>query len=131
MTKEIPVGWTTTALEDVAEINPRHSKDLDDAIAVTFIPMAAISQDSPEFSFREERPLGDVRKGFTHFAEGDVLFAKITPCMENGKGAVAHNLSNALGCGTTEVHVIRPLEGIDPHYRSEERRVGKECRSRW
>ena len=116
MTDEFPGGWVTAPLEDIAEINPRHSKDIDDAMAVTFIPMAAISEDSPEFSFREERPFGDVRKGFTHFAEGDVLFAKITPCMENGKGAVARNLRNGLGCGTTEVHVIRPLEGIDPRY---------------
>ena len=116
MTDELPGGWVMTPLEDIAEINPRHSKNIDDAMAVTFISMPAISEKSPDFLFREERPLGDVRKGFTHFAEGDVLFAKITPCMENGKGAVAHNLRNGLGCGTTEVHVIRPLEGIDPRY---------------
>lgn len=78
--------------------------------------MAAISEDSHDFLFREERPLGDVRKGFTHFADGDVLFAKITPCMENGKGAVPQHLRNGLGCGTTEVHVIRPLSGIRPLY---------------
>jgi type I restriction enzyme S subunit len=68
------------------------------------------------FQFSEERALGEVRKGFTHFAEGDVLFAKITPCMENGKGAVASELINGLGCGTTELHVLRPREGIDPKY---------------
>jgi type I restriction enzyme S subunit len=116
MTDEFPGGWATAPLEDIAEINPRHLKDIDDAMAVTFIPMAAISQDSPEFAFTEERPLGAVRKGFTQFAEGDVLFAKITPCMENGKGAIARNLRNGLGCGTTEVHVIRPLGGIDSRY---------------
>ena len=116
MTDVLPNGWATAPLEDVSEINPRHSKDFDDATAVTFIPMAAISENSPEFLFREERLLGEVRKGFTHFAEDDVLFAKITPCMENGKGAVARNLSNGLGCGTTEVHVIRPLRGIDSRY---------------
>jgi type I restriction enzyme S subunit len=78
--------------------------------------MAALNESKPEFESLEERTLGEVRKGFTHFAEGDVLFAKITPCMENGKGAVATGLRNGIGCGTTELHVIRPLAGIDPHY---------------
>jgi hypothetical protein len=49
---------------------------------ISFARMAALSESKPEFESLEERPLGDVRKGFTHFAEGDVLFAKITPCME-------------------------------------------------
>jgi type I restriction enzyme S subunit len=83
---------------------------------VTFVPMAGLSESKPDFQFTEERPLGDVRKGFTHFAEGDVLFAKITPCMENGKGAIARGLRNKLGCGTTELHVVRPLAGISPEY---------------
>ncbi len=116
MTDELPEGWDIAALVDVSAINPRHDKTIDDKTMVTFAPMAAISEDSPDFLFREERPLGDVRKGFTHFADGDVLFAKITPCMENGKGAVARNLRNGLGCGTTEVHVARPLSGISPLY---------------
>jgi type I restriction enzyme S subunit len=83
---------------------------------VSFARMAAVSESKPEFDSLEVRNLGEVRKGFTHFAEGDVLFAKITPCMENGKGAVATGLQNGIGCGTTELHVIRPLGGIDPHY---------------
>ena len=70
--------------------------------------MTALSESKPEFESLEERTLGEVRKGFTYFAEGDVLFAKITPCMENGKGAVATGLRNGIGCGTTELHVIRP-----------------------
>jgi len=78
--------------------------------------MAAVSESKPTFQLAEERPLGEVRKGFTHFREGDVLFAKITPCMENGKGAVATGLRNGLGCGTTELHVIRPLAKINPNY---------------
>lgn len=69
--------------------------------------MAGLNENKSEFQVTVERPLGEVRKGFTHFAEGDVLFAKITPCMENGKGGIARNLKNGLGCGTTEVHVIR------------------------
>jgi len=111
-----PPGWKVVPLRELAEINPRHPKGLDDSMSVSFAPMAALSDSNPKFTFLEERPLGKVRKGFTHFAEGDVLFAKITPCMENGKGAVATGLRNGLGCGTTELHVLRPLGGIDPHY---------------
>jgi type I restriction enzyme, S subunit len=116
MSDELPQGWVSRPFADIAEINPRHPKDIDDALPVTFVPMAGISETQPEFEASEVRPLGAVRKGFTHFAEGDVLFAKITPCMENGKGAVARNLSNGLGCGTTELHVVRPLGRIRPDY---------------
>jgi type I restriction enzyme S subunit len=116
MTKDLPNGWAPAQLGEIAQINPRHPKGLDDSMPVSFARMAALSESKPEFDSLEERPLGDVRKGFTHFAEGDVLFAKITPCMENGKGAVATGLRNGLGCGTTELHVLRPLAGIDPHY---------------
>ena len=56
----------------------------------------------------EVRDLGEVRKGYTYFAEGDVVFAKITPCMENGKSAIARKLTNGIGFGTTEFHVLRP-----------------------
>jgi len=116
MSDELPKGWLATTLSEITEINPRHPKGLDDSMFVSFAPMAAISQSQPEFHQIVERPLAEIRKGFTHFAEGDVLFAKITPCMENGKGAVATGLRNGLGCGTTELHVVRPLGSIDPHY---------------
>ena len=116
MSDDLPQGWASAPVGMIAEINPRHPKGLDDAMPVTFVPMAGLSESQPAFQFTEERPLGEVRKGFTHFAEADVLFAKITPCMENGKGAVARGLRNGLGCGTTELHVIRPLAGINPDY---------------
>ena len=116
MNGDLPQGWSTAPLGEIAEINPRHPKGLEDAMLVTFVPMVAVSESKPTFQFTEERPLGEVRKGFTHFKEGDVLFAKITPCMENGKGAVATGLRNGLGCGTTELHVVRPLAEIDPNY---------------
>jgi len=63
--------------------------------------MPALSASSAALNTESERPLGSVRTGYTHFADGDVLFAKITPCMENGKAAVAKGLKNGLGCGTT------------------------------
>lgn len=116
MSHVLPKGWALAKLRQIATINPRHPRGLDDSMPVSFAPMAALRENKPDFEFLEERPLGEVRRGFTHFAEGDVLFAKITPCMENGKGAVARGLRNGLGCGTTELHVIRPLDGISPDY---------------
>lgn len=112
----LPKGWSMTAIDQIADINPRHPPTLEDSLSVTFVRMPSISESAWEFESTEERRLGQVRKGFTHFAEGDVLLAKITPCMENGKAAVASNLINGLGCGTTELHVLRPLGGIDPKY---------------
>src|SRR5579883_1177396 len=109
MSSELPRGWVVASLGKITEINPRHPKNLDDSMPITFVPMAALSESKPTFDFTEEYSLGELRSGFTHFAEGDVLFAKITPCMENGKGAVATGLQNGIGCGTTELHVIRPL----------------------
>ncbi len=113
---ELPVGWALCRFDSIAELNPRHASDFDDAQLVTFLPMPCLSDSSPDFDRSNERPLKEVRKGYTHFADGDVLFAKITPCMENGKGAVATGLKNRLGCGTTELHVIRPLDEVDPYY---------------
>jgi type I restriction enzyme S subunit len=114
--QNLPEGWGWFALNEIAEISPRHPRDLADSLEVTFVPMAAISDDSPDFKFTNTRPLSAVRKGFTHFAEGDVLFAKITPCMENGKAAIARRLKNGVGCGTTELHVIRPTTALSADY---------------
>jgi type I restriction enzyme S subunit len=114
--EELPNGWATARLNEIAALNPRHSRDVDNKQAVTFVPMPAVSETSPLLDTAQERALESVRTGYTHFAEGDVLFAKITPCMENGKGAVATGLRNGLGCGTTELHVVRPHAGIHPHY---------------
>ena len=63
-----------------------------------------------------ERPFGDVRKGYTAFAKDDVLLAKITPCFENGKAAVAGSLSNGLGFGSSEFFVFRSLGAVIPEY---------------
>ena len=79
--------------------------------SVSFIPMADVSE-SGEWTNHKVRRLREVSSGYTAFAEGDVLFAKITPCMENGKGAHALGLINGVGFGTTEFHVVRAREGI-------------------
>ena len=108
---ELPEGWALVHAQDVCEINPR--KPVADALPadapVTFVPMAAVDENLGAITAPEDRPFGEIRpKSYTPFAEGDVLFAKITPCMENGKAAVARGLTNKLGFGTTEFHVFRP-----------------------
>jgi type I restriction enzyme S subunit len=113
---DLPQGWTERPLQVVAQINPRHPKELDPSLKVSFVPMSKVSESSWKLSLGEERELGKVRNGYTHFADGDVLLAKITPCMENGKAAVAASLTNGLGCGTTELHVLRPQGSIDSKY---------------
>lgn len=109
---ELPEGWEWGALGDpeVAEINPKKSaiRHLADELLVTFVPMEAISDESGTITAPIQRFLGEVRKGYTYFSEGDVIFAKITPCMENGKSAIARELTNSVGFGSTEFHVFRP-----------------------
>lgn len=100
-------------LSDLCEINPSKTEvaNLKEDMMVSFIPMANVSE-TGEVDLSEIRNLGEVYNGFTYFKENDVLFAKITPCMENGKGAIAKNLINGIGFGSTEFHVLRPIEGI-------------------
>lgn len=98
-------------LSSLCLINPSKPKGLDDSLSVSFIPMDRISEDG-EYTEFETKLLKDVKKGFTFCAEDDVLFAKITPCMENGKGAILKGLSNGIGFGSTEFHVLRPISGI-------------------
>ena len=102
-------GWAQTQLTDIAEVNPRLPNEPADSTPVSFVPMRAVSEITGEIDVTEERPYGEVKKGYTRFLEGDVLFAKITPCMENGKVAIARGLRNGVGAGSTEFHVVRPL----------------------
>jgi type I restriction enzyme, S subunit len=101
---------------DLVALNPRVPKDLKDPkLLVTFLAMADVSE-AGKILTKHERHLNQVRKGFTYFADGDVLFAKITPCMENGKGALADGLTNGVGFGSTEFHVLRPVNTEDALY---------------
>jgi type I restriction enzyme, S subunit len=112
--------WPTVALAAVAKLNPTRPhelRSLDDSHEVTFVPMPAVNQHSGEIDGAQVKSFGEVKKGFTYFAEGDVIFAKITPCMQNGKSAIARGLMNGLGFGSTEFHVIRPnLDRILPEW---------------
>lgn len=103
--------WPTATLAEVATLNPTRPRQLlklDDSHEATFVPMPAVNQYTGQIDGAQTRPFGEVKKGFTYFAEGDVIFAKITPCMQNGKSAIASGLVNSLGFGSTEFHVIRP-----------------------
>lgn len=106
-------GWETKKLSDCCYVNPK-KLEIDyftDDFEVSFVSMASVSVDG-EISTNDIRKYKDVKAGFTYFYENDVLFAKITPCMENGKGAIARGLKNNIGFGSTEFHVLRPKEDI-------------------
>ena len=104
---EIPDSWRWARLKDVFIINPRNK--LDDDLDVSFIPMPMIDDGYSGKHTAEVRQWREVKTGFTHFAEGDVGVAKITPCFENRKSTVFENLSNGHGAGTTELHILRPF----------------------
>ncbi len=99
-------------LGDCCILNPRRPNiALKDKEKVSFVPMPSVSENGYLQDVGDEE-YGRVKKGFTYFENDDVLFAKITPCMENGKGAIATNLTNNIGMGSTEFHVFRPIIGI-------------------
>jgi type I restriction enzyme S subunit len=108
---------STVPLEDAVEFNPKPARgSLADDFEVSFAPMAAVEAGSGRMDLTQVRAYVNVKKGFTPFRDGDVLFAKITPCMENGKMAVAQGLHNGIGFGSTEFHVLRPRHGVDGRY---------------
>ena len=106
-------GWGIISLGDICFFNPKKSENLllKNELEVSFVPMTAVSEKG-EIDGTDVKTYEQVQKGFTYFVENDVLFAKITPCMENGKGAVACGLKNGIGFGSTEFHVMRPKNGI-------------------
>jgi type I restriction enzyme S subunit len=110
-------GWGLVSLGSICVINPKKNQDqrLKSGVTVSFVPMTAVTE-SGEIDASTVKEYDEVKTGFTYFAENDVLFAKITPCMENGKGAVARGLRNNIGFGSTEFHVLRPLKGKTNSY---------------
>ena len=102
----IPETWQWVRIRDVFQLNPKN--EVDDEKLVAFIPMEKISAGyKSDFTF-DTAKWGTIKKGFTHFANGDVAFAKITPCFQNRKSAIFHDLPNGIGAGTTELKVLRP-----------------------
>lgn len=108
--------WPRKTLAEVCDINPRlpRGHNIDDEQQVSFVPMAAIDEVFGTIAAPQRRPFAEVKKGYMHFRDGDVLFAKITPCMENGKAAIASNLVRGLGFGSTEFHVLRTRSEVLP-----------------
>src|SRR4030042_5537425 len=124
MRKEIPInttplppGWQYVCLSQIAQINPALDHPIaNDSVEVNFIPMRAIEPEGGGVVRPEIRPYGEVKKGYKAFFTGDVIMAKITPCMENGKTAVVPDLPGAVCFGSTEFHVLRPECGIESRW---------------
>ena len=109
-------NWKKIFLSDCCIINPKKNEiKLDDNFSLSFIGMADVSEKG-KINTSNIKLYKKVKNGFTYFKENDVLFAKITPCMENGKGGIAKNLYNKIGFGSTEFHVLRPIENISNSY---------------
>lgn len=111
-------SWEEKRLGEVCKINPSkiNTKNLSDDLEVSFFPMASLSEITGEIVGPEIRTLGKVKNDYTNFSEGDVVFAKITPCMENGKSAIIGKLINGIGYGTTEFYVLRCGEELSNKY---------------
>ena len=101
----LPEGWKWVRLGDVYTINPKN--EINDSTLVSFVPMERISPGMTGVFTFETRNWEKVKRGYTHFADGDVAFAKISPCFENRKSMIVHGLENGYGAGTTELIVLR------------------------
>ena len=113
---EVPEHWEVKRLRFTVNLNPVKSElDIPEDTLVSFVPMEAVNFDK-NLTLTEERNLDDVYKGYTYFKNGDVVLAKITPCFENGKSAIAQNLTNGIAFGTTELHVLRSQDSINNHF---------------
>lgn len=113
---DLPQGWVETCIDDIAEVNPGRLGDIAVDAKISFVPMPAVSDTDGEIVNPTIRSYGEVSKGYTQFRDGDVIFAKITPCMENGKIAVARALEGGVACGSTEFHVVRPFGDISSDF---------------
>ena len=113
----IPEGWQRMRLGEVAIVNPKRPRlGIDADAPVTFVPMAAVGEDFSGIKNSLSRPFSEVSKGYTYFQERDLLFSKITPCLENGKHATARNLLNGFGFGSTEFHILRAADSVIPGF---------------
>ena len=114
MIHNLPETWSSVSLEDCADIKPR-SRIADSVKVATFLAMSDVSETGEITGCSTVEP-ATLGTGYTCFQNNDVLVAKITPCFENGKGALAHGLKNGIGFGSTEFHVLRAKEKILPSF---------------
>lgn len=114
---EIPAHWTSSRLRYVLQLTrPRGDiRTLDPQLPVSFVPMEAVGEYGG-LTLDVVKSLADCVDGYTYFRDGDVVVAKITPCFENGKGALAEGLENGIAFGSTELHVVRANTGLDARF---------------
>ena len=113
---DLPEGWVRRRLRFDVRLNPKKSSlDMEADELVSFIPMEAVGEYGG-LNLDDMRELEDVYDGYTYIADGDLCVAKITPCFENGKGALAEGLTNGVGFGTTELHVVRSGPNLDRRF---------------
>ena len=113
--EDLPSGWTWACTATLGVLNPKNQAE--DDTKVSFCPMPVIPTDYRKSVVSEIRRWGDIKKGYTHFAEGDIVVAKITPCFQNRKSCIMTGLEEGIGAGTTELHVVRPCaNAVVPKY---------------
>ena len=105
---DIPENWKWVRVGEIVSLNPKN--ELDDHIETSFIPMTLIADGFRNSHTSEIRPWGDIKKGFTHFSDGDIGIAKITPCFQNRKSVIFSGLKNGFGAGTTELSIVRVID---------------------
>ncbi len=117
MIENLPEGWAAARLGDIVDVNPRVGRgEIADETTVSFVPMATVGEATGIVSVTEVRSWRDVKRGYTPMRENDVVFAKITPCMENGKVALLRGLHGGFGAGSTELVVLRSRGAVLPSY---------------
>lgn len=115
----VPNNWVWTKLGIACTINPPKAKSvnaLQDDEPTSFVPMSAVDEGTGSIKQVLIRKYDEVKKGYTYFQEGDILFAKITPCMENGKVCIARDLFKGFGFGSTEFHTVRTMKCANVEY---------------
>ena len=115
--REIPDTWQQIRSRFVMGVNPspERLRDLDETDEVSFVPMEAVGEYGG-LNLERSKSLDEIGSGYTEFEDGDVVVAKITPCFENGKGALAEGLLNGVAFGTTELHVLRAGQQLDARF---------------
>lgn len=112
---ELPNGWAKACIGDLADLNPKQA--FDDETVAGFVPMSHAPTNFRDKLRFDERPWGEIKKAYTNFKDGDVIFAKVTPCFENGKAAFVDGLPNGVGAGSSEFFVLRPCcDGVSAKY---------------
>jgi type I restriction enzyme S subunit len=111
----LPGNWVVLPIGDLISLNPKI--ECSDELSAGFVPMQMVGKEYSSPIRFETRPWGEIKKGYTHFSNGDVLLAKITPCFENGKAGLVCGLPNGVGAGSTEYFVSRPhLDMLNSRY---------------